>query len=87
MVFGFGKKNQQEEELSEDQELIDQLDDLQKSTEEIEAEKEAKRIAREERKFRKEIEAKKKKRERLVAPFILIATIVVSLVLWIVSGK
>lgn len=81
----FGKKKDPEEELEgnpEEQELIEQLDELQKTTEEIEAEKEAKRLAREERKFLKEVEKKRKQKERFVAPLLLIISIIVSLVLW-----
>lgn len=55
---------------------------FKKTTEEIEAEKEAKRLAREERKFLKEVERKRKQKERFVAPLLLVISIIVSLVLW-----
>jgi hypothetical protein len=85
----FGKKQPSEEveAPSEEQELIDQLDVLQQTTEEVEAEKEAKRLAREERKFLKAIEKKRKQKERLVAPFLLVATVVVSLIMWMISSR
>jgi cytoskeletal protein RodZ len=76
----FGKKADPEEE----QELLDQLDDLQKSTEEVEAEKEAKRLAREEKRFHKEVEKKRKQKERFIAPLLLVITMLVSFVLWTV---
>lgn len=85
-LFGFGKKDEDKENLEgEDQELLNQLDTLQRSTAEVEAEKEAKRIAREERRFLKEQEQKRKQKERFVAPVILIITIIVSLVLWMMN--
>lgn len=82
----FGKKIEAEE-LTEpgEQELVEQLDDLQQTTEEIEAEKEAKRLAREERKFLKEVEKKRKQRERFIAPILLIISIIISLILWVMN--
>lgn len=85
MVFGFSKKTA--EESGEEDELIEQLDALQMTTEQIEAEKEAKRIAREERKFLKEIQKKKKQRERMIAPFLLLMTIIISMILWVIYAK
>jgi hypothetical protein len=47
MAF-FGKKTAPEDEVpSEEQELLEQLDAIQQTTEQIEADKEAKRLARE----------------------------------------
>ena len=51
---------------------------LEKRTAEIEAEKERKRFAREERKFLKEHKKKQEKLERFVAPVLLLVTILVS---------
>ena len=85
----FGKKQppKEVEAPSEEQELINQLDVLQQTTAEVEAAKEAKRRAREERKFLKAIEKKRKQKERLVAPFLLFASIIVSLIMWMVSKR
>lgn len=86
-LFGLGKKKD-EEGINVDQgdhELLDQLDELQRNTEEVEAEKEAKRLAREERKFLKDTERKRKQKERFVAPVLLILTIAISLVLWMMN--
>ncbi|MBW7943983.1 hypothetical protein H3C70_01130 [Patescibacteria group bacterium] len=86
-LFGLGKKKD-EEGVNVDQgdhELLDQLDELQRNTEEVEAEKEAKRLAREERKFLKDTERKRKQKERFVAPVLLILTIAISLVLWMMN--
>lgn len=84
-LFGLGKKKDEEDSEGKDYELLNQLDKLQRSTAEVEAEKEAKRLAREERKFLKEQEQKRKRKERFVAPIILIITVLVSLVLWMVN--
>ncbi len=86
-LFGLGKKIEQEESTVEqgDHQLLDQLDELQRNTEEVEAEKEAKRLAREERKFLKDTERKRKQKERFVAPVLLILTIAISLVLWMMN--
>jgi hypothetical protein len=81
----FGQKSAEDEygeSSPEEKNLLGQLDELQRSTEEIEAEKEAKRFAREERKFLKEAEKKRKQRQRFIAPILLILTIIISFILW-----
>ncbi len=84
--FSRGKKNEAEEqEVSPDDELLDKIDELQKTTQEIEEEKYQKKLAREERKFHKEQALKRKKRERWVAPVLLLLTILVSYLVWIFS--
>jgi len=85
----FGKKQpaEMDNDQSEDGELLDQLDALQETTQQVEAEKEAKRLAREERKFLKDLEKKRKQKEKLVAPFLLIVTILISWLLWTLSQR
>jgi septal ring factor EnvC (AmiA/AmiB activator) len=85
-LFGLGKKKDEPEMIEgEEHDLLHQIDQLQKTTAEVEAEKEAKRIAREERKFHKEQEQKRKQKERFVAPVLLLLTIIASLVLWMLN--
>lgn len=67
-----------EEVLDEDVDYAAKAAELQKNTQEIEATKAAKRLAREEKKFYKEIEKKNKERERWVAPLLLILTLLIS---------
>lgn len=55
---------------------------IKRSTEEIEAEKERKRLAREEKKFQKEHQKKLQRLERWVAPVLLILTIIISYIVW-----
>jgi hypothetical protein len=55
---------------------------LQKSTRSIEDEKMAKRLAREEKNFYKEVAKKNKARERWVAPLLLILTILISFLIY-----
>jgi hypothetical protein len=64
--------------VTQEGELIDKIDELKKTTEQIEAEKEQKRLAREERKFLKAEEKKRKKIERFIGPLLLILTVVIS---------
>jgi len=78
----FRKHSLVEAQQPKDQEVLQQLDQLQKTTEEIEAEKEAKRLAREEKKFQKEVEKKRKRKERLIAPLLLLITVVCSWLVW-----
>lgn len=86
-LFGLGKKKEEEPELIDDeqQEIVNRIDELRKTTAEVEAEKEAKRLAREERKFHKEQEQKLKQKERFVAPVLLLVTIIASLILWMLN--
>lgn len=57
----------------------DEATDLMRRTEEIEAEKEARRMEREERKREKDRAKRRQFLEKLVAPFILLLSIVLSL--------
>lgn len=86
-LFGLGKKHEEDLDTAhdEDHELLNQLDRLQQTTAEVEAEKEAKRLAREERKFLKEQEQKRKHKERFIAPILLLITVLVSLLLWMMN--
>ena len=61
------------------------LEKIEKSTAEIEAEKVAKKNAREEKKFLKLHAQKRKKWERLVAPVVLFLTILFSYLIWLRS--
>jgi len=75
----FRKKEVVKEDLvSEDE----QVAALQLSTEQIEAEKERKKLEREERKFFKEHQKKSQKIQRLVAPVLLILTFIISFLIW-----
>jgi hypothetical protein len=72
------------EEVDEDAAAELEAEELQRSTEEIEAEKERKRLLREEKKFHK-LQAKKRKRlERFLAPIFLGLTIVISLIIYFI---
>ncbi len=64
-----------------------QIDELEKKTKEIEAEKEEKKFAREERKFRKLQEKKQQRMERLIAPVLLILTLLISYFIYWQSSK
>jgi|GEM_PF-694363 len=86
-LFGLGNKRKEalDGAESENHELINQLDRLQRTTAEVEGEKEAKRLAREERKFLKDQEEKRKRKERFIAPIILIVSVMVSFALWMMN--
>ena len=64
-----------------------QIADLEKKTAEIEAEKEQKKFERDERKFRKLQEKKRQRLERLVAPILLILTLLVSYFIYWQSSR
>ena len=61
---------------------LSDLDAAEERAARIEQEKEAKRLAREERKLRKEMMHRNVAQERMVAPFLLFLTLLVSLLLW-----
>lgn len=61
------------------------VEKIERSTAEIEAEKAAKKHAREEKKFLKLHAEKRKKWERLVAPVVLFLTILLSYFIWLRS--
>ncbi len=61
-----------------ERDLLDQIDELKKNTEEVEAEKAAKKLAREERAFHKSVEQKRKQQERWIAPALLLLTLLIS---------
>jgi hypothetical protein len=85
MIFGRSKKTKDEEVVEET--LDDQAEEVLRSIEEIEAEKEAKRFAREEKKFLKAHRKKQEQREKLVAPILLILTVLISYFLYWLSQR
>lgn len=72
---------QRKKEKKDDEKKVLKAEEIEKSTEEIEAEKEQKKFEREERKFLKEHAKKRQKMERLIAPLLLILTIILSYLL------
>ena len=64
-----------------------QIEELEKKMAEVEAEKEEKKFARDERKFRKLQEKKRQRFERLVAPILLILTLLISYFIYWQSSK
>lgn len=73
--------------LSDEASALVQLEQLQQTTAEVEAAKEERRLAREERKFLKAHQRKQQQRERLVAPILLVLTMIISFLLMVWSGK
>jgi hypothetical protein len=85
----FSRKNQEEmEEESQDSKNSHgpSIEELQKKTEEIEAERERKKFVREEKKFLKEQEKKRKRLEKMMAPILLLLTLLFSYFIYL-SGK
>ncbi len=74
----FRRKKEKEEPTPEEQ----LAEEVQLSTEEIEAEKLRKKQEREERKFLKEQQRISQRRQRFVAPILLLITIFISLLIW-----
>ncbi|HYD34952.1 MAG TPA: hypothetical protein VD999_02700 [Vitreimonas sp.] len=64
-----------------------ELEAAEERAQEIEDEREAKKAEREEKKRLKELKKKREAQEKLVAPFLLFLSIVVSLVLYIIYGR
>jgi hypothetical protein len=75
--FGRSKEDAAELEQAQSAEAIE------KTTEEVEAEREQKRLAREEKKFLKTHARKRQKLERLVAPVLLIVTLLLSYLIFL----
>lgn len=57
-----------------------EAEDIIARTEEIEADKEAKKLEREQRRLEKELKKKREFQEKLVAPILLIVSIIVSVI-------
>ncbi len=77
------KKKNTEEKNKDDHSTIAELEE---KTAEIEAERERKRFAREERKFHRAQAEKRQKLERWVAPILLLATLLLSsLIFWMMK--
>jgi hypothetical protein len=73
------KKNQEPaEDEVEEIDYAQKAAELEKTTKQIEAEKELKRQAREEKKFHKEQAKKRQRLERFVAPILLFLTLLAS---------
>jgi hypothetical protein len=72
-------------ELDRDADYEARASALKRSTEEIEAEKNARKFSREEKNFYKELEKKNKSRERWVAPLLLILTVLVSFAIFFLN--
>ncbi len=82
----FGKKKRRGDKKAErEHEEKEVARKVEKSAAEIEAEKEAKKFAREEKKFLKLHAEKRKKWERLIAPVVLILSLIASYFIWIRS--
>ena len=59
----------------------EELQEINDRTEKIEADREEKRLAREEKKRQKELKQQREFRQKLVGPILLIITIILSLIL------
>lgn len=59
----------------------EELQEINDRTEKIEAEREERNLAREEKKRQKELKKQREFKQKLVGPFILILTIIISLIL------
>ncbi len=77
----FGKKIKKDKKLKVSEE--ERAEQVRKSTQQIEDEKNEKKFKREERKFIKEQEAKRKRLERFIAPILLTLTILVSYLIYL----
>ncbi len=60
----------------------DELAEIEDSIAKTQADHEAKRVAREEKRLAKERQQKRRAQEKLVAPILLLLTIMASLLLW-----
>ena len=69
--------------MSGPKKIVDNLEEFEKKTQEIEENKERKKLEREKLKREKELKFKRKKQEKLVAPILFLITFFISLIVFL----